>query len=141
MIRSLLTGLLTLAFAAAATAQTTPVTTTTATSTTVTKKAPQPARTATTRKTATRKRPAKIKATKKSTSVVLPARAEAEPQRVGPHGGGTVGSHASADGAGQGVYAAPGAPVDVQQGKVESYDGPAPKRGKTQTTLTPSSAQ
>lgn len=41
-----------------------------------------------------------------------------------------------ASGKGQGVYAAPGEPVDVQNGATVGYDGAAPRRAKTKTTTT-----
>lgn len=41
-----------------------------------------------------------------------------------------------ASGKGQGVYAAPGEPVDIQNGATIGYDGAAPRRAKTKTTTT-----
>jgi hypothetical protein len=58
---------------------------------------------------------------------------------IGPGGNGAVGSTESADGKGQGVYAAPGMPVNVDNPKkVEGYNGPAPTtKSRTGTTLSP----
>lgn len=57
---------------------------------------------------------------------------------IGPGGNGAVGSTESADGKGQGVYAAPGMPVNVDNPKkVEGYNGPAPTKPRSGTTLTP----
>ena len=57
---------------------------------------------------------------------------------IGPGGNGAVGSTETADGKGQGVYAAPGMSVKVSDPKkVGGYNGPAPARSKTPTTLTP----
>jgi hypothetical protein len=44
-----------------------------------------------------------------------------------------------ASGKGQGVYAAPGEPVNIKSGATMGYDGPAARRAKTKTatTLTP----
>ena len=57
---------------------------------------------------------------------------------TGPAGNGAVGSRESADGKGQNAYAAPGLPVNVDNPKkVEGYNGPAPTRPRSGTTLTP----
>jgi hypothetical protein len=146
MFRTLFSLLLAAIVVAEAAAQTTPTNTTAATSstTTVIKKnapaKPRPVRT-TTRKKST-KRVGNPKTSTKRTITVLPAPPENRPFRkdIGPNGNGSVGSTANADGKGQGVYAAPGQPVNVQSTKVEGYDGPAPKPAKSENTLTPSSS-
>jgi hypothetical protein len=57
---------------------------------------------------------------------------------IGPGGNGAVGSTESADGKGQNAYAAPGMPVNVDNPKkVEGYNGPAPTKPRSGTTLTP----
>ncbi|GAB3854715.1 hypothetical protein GCM10028822_24910 [Hymenobacter terrigena] len=114
MIRSILTLMFALAVMAEASAQTAPAT----------KAAP---RTTTPKKMVTRN------------TTASPAPAETGGRtKVGPAGNGAVGSTESADGKGQSVYAAPGMPVNVDNPKkVGSYNGPAPARTKTSTTLTP----
>ena len=113
MIRSALTLMLALAVTAIASAQTAPAT-----------KAP--------RKTTPKK-------TVMRNTTASPAPTETGGRtKPGPAGNGSVGSTESADGKGQSVYAAPGMPVNVDNPKkVEGYNGPAPTRGKSRTTLTP----
>ncbi|MDO7850081.1 hypothetical protein [Hymenobacter convexus] len=121
MLRSLLSALLALAIVAEAAAQSAPATKTTKAKTTKTA-----TRTATTRNT-----------------TMKPASARTAPNSggrndIGPGGNGAVGSTESADGKGQSVYAAPGMPVNVDNPKkVQGYNGPAPARTKSRTTLTP----
>lgn len=55
---------------------------------------------------------------------------------------GSIGSQESADGKGQGAYAAPGQPINIPSGKkTDSYDGKAPKSpgtsGRGSSTLKP----
>lgn len=141
MFRTLLSFLLLLAVAAETSAQTTPAgaTTTTATKTTArtrttTRRPVKKARRTMVRKTTTRR----VGATS------APARpAVAERTAIGPGGNGAVGSSATADSKGENVYAAPGMPVNVQTGKVESYNGrPAGERApaKGNSTLTPAAS-
>ena len=114
MLRSLLSALLALAIVAEAAAQSAPAT--------------------------------KAKTTKAATArntTMKPAAARTAPaygrrDDIGPGGNGAVGSTESADGKGQSVYAAPGMPVNVDNPKkVQGYNGPAPTRTKSRTTLTP----
>lgn len=120
MLRSLLPALFALAIAADAAAQSAPATKTTKATTK-----------ATTRPAATRN------------TTMKPAAARTAPNSggrddIGPGGNGAVGSTESADGKGQSVYAAPGMPVNVDNPKkVQGYNGPAPTRTKSRTTLTP----
>ena len=139
MLRSLLAGLLMAFGTTLASAQT--ANTTAATSTTVTKTTKQPARTTVSTKASSTKRVAKAGATKSRTAVVLPAKPEQKPMRKGPAGNGATGSRASADGAGQGAYAAPGEAIQPATPTGQTYDGPAPRRGKSENTLAPSSAK
>ncbi|MDO7845400.1 hypothetical protein Q5H92_03455 [Hymenobacter sp. M29] len=121
MLRSLLSALLALALVAEAAAQSAPATKTT------TK--------AKTTKTSTR--PA---ATRNTTMKPAAASAPNSGGRndIGPGGNGAVGSTESADGKGQSIYAAPGMPVNVDNPKkVQGYNGPAPARTKSRTTLSP----
>jgi hypothetical protein len=124
MLRSLLSALFALAFIAEATAQSAPATkTTTATKATT--------RTATARNTTMK--PAATRAAAASKAASSGGRND-----IGPGGNGAVGSTESADGKGQNVYAAPGMPVNVDNPKnVQGYNGPAPARTKSRTTLTP----
>ncbi|GAB3875743.1 hypothetical protein GCM10028824_31890 [Hymenobacter segetis] len=120
MIRSVLTLILALAIAAEASAQTAPAT-----------------KTAARKTTTTRKTTAKKMVTRNTTARPAPAETGGR-TKTGPAGNGSVGSTESADGKGQSVYAAPGMPVNVDNPKkVEGYNGPAPARTKSRTTLTP----
>jgi len=139
MLRFLLTGLLAGLATTLASAQT--ANTTAATATTVTKTTRQPARATVSTRTSSSKRVAKAGATKTRTAVVLPAKPEQKPLRKGPAGNGATGSRASADGAGQGAYAAPGEAIQPATPTGQTYDGPAPRRGKSENTLAPSSAK
>jgi|GEM_PF-5839862 len=139
MLRSLLAGLLVVLTAALASAQT--ANTTAATSTTVTKTTKKPARTTVSPRTSSSKRVGKASATKSRTAVILPAKPDPKPVRKGPAGNGATGSRASADGAGQGAYAAPGEAIQPATPTGQTYDGPAPRRGKSENTLAPSSAK
>ena len=136
MIRTLFSLLLALAVAAEASAQTAPATATktTARTKTATRRAVRKTPRTTTRKTSARK----------TGATSAPARPAAETggrNDIGPGGNGARGSTASADGQGQGVYAAPGMSVKVgNPRKVGNYDGsPAgtPARTRGGTTLTP----
>jgi hypothetical protein len=114
LLRSFLASLMVLTVAVSATAQTTPA-----------------------KKTTT-----KARATT-SRSTTMQSRAAAKPvpgtrHDIGPGGTGAVGSTESADGKGQNAYAAPGMPVNVDNPKkVEGYNGPAPAKPRSGTTLTP----
>lgn len=128
MFRTLLSGLLLLAFAAEVSAQTTPPpapatvrhTTQQTTKRTTTSK---PART-TVRKASTRKVGVGTPAKRTGAVVTRRGTAAAAPD--------------PASGKGQGVYAAPGEPVNIQNGATMGYDGAAPRRAKAKTTtLTP----
>lgn len=130
MFRTLFSGLLLLAVVAEAAAQTTPTGSTTAA-----------AKTTTRRPTSTAPRPATAK-TAGATSKKMARSPEptAPRQKIGPRGNGAVGSGESADGKGQGMYAAPGTPVNVSDPKqVSSYDNkPAGKLNRTTgSTITP----
>lgn len=129
MLRTLLACLLLLAFAADASAQTAPpapaaVRHTTQQKTTTTRRTPAKPRRTTVRKTSTKKVGMAAPATRTG-AVVRSQSAAAAPD--------------PASGKGQGVYAAPGEPVDIQNGATTGYDGAAPRRAKTSTstTLTP----
>ena len=114
MTRSVLSLLLALAITAAASAQTPSAT-----------------------KAATRKTTPKKAVMRNTTASSAPAGMGVR-TKIGPGGNGAVGSTAPADGKGQGVYAAPGMPVNIDNPKkVEGYNGPAPTRPKSGTTLTP----
>ena len=126
MLRNLLSGLLMLAFAAEASAQTTPPgpppmrhTTQQTTHRTTSK----PGRT-TVRKTSTKK--VGLGAPAKRTGAVVTRRKNTAAVAPDP-----------ASGKGQGVYAAPGKPVNIQSGATMGYDGSARRRAKTNTTITP----
>jgi hypothetical protein len=128
MFRILLSGALALAVVAEASAQSAPANTTRATTTKTT------AHTATKSRTATRK----TTATRTGAANASAARAAGGRDDVGPGGNGAVGSTETADGKGQNAYAAPGMPVNVDNPKkVGGYNGPAPTRAKSRTTLTP----
>ena len=124
MMRTLLPGLFLLAFAADASAQTTPP-------------GPPPLR-RTTQQTTTRRttKPGQTKVRKTSTSkmgVMAPkGRTAAVVQRQN-----AAAAPDPASGKGQGVYAAPGEPVDIQGRATMGYDGAAPRGTKKSTTLTP----
>lgn len=124
MLRSLLSGLLLLAFAAEASAQATPPATVrhTTQQQTTRRTTSKPGRT-TVRKSSTKKMGLATPANRTG-AVVTRNRAAAAPE--------------PASGKGQGVYAAPGEPVNIQ-GATSGYDGAAPRRAKakTSTTLTP----
>lgn len=113
LLRSFFSALLVLTVAASATAQTAPI-----------------KKTGKTRATTTR-------------STTMQGQAAAKPapggrNDIGPGGNGAVGSTESADSKGQNTYAAPGMPVNVDNPKkVEGYNGPAPTKSRTGTTLTP----
>ena len=66
----------------------------------------------------------KPKVTRKTAAVIRPAKPDGPAPTVQRPGGST----ATADGKGQGVYAAPGEAVQVQTGQVESYRGEAPSQ-------------
>ena len=132
MFRTLLTGLLLLAFVAEVSAQTAPtapatVRHTTQQKTTTHRTTAKPRRT-TVRKTSTRKVGMVAPSTRPGAVVVRQQRAAA-----------AISDPAS--GKGQGVYAAPGEPVNIQSGATTGYDGAAPRRAKAATTLTPTPAQ
>lgn len=139
MLRFLLAGLLVVVGTALASAQT--ANTTAATATTVTKTTKQPARTTVRTRASSSKRVGKAGATKTRTAVILPAKPDPKPVRKGPAGNGATGSRASADGAGQGAYAAPGEPIQPASPTGQTYDGPAPRRVKSENTLAPSSSK
>ena len=114
MIRAVLPLLLALAVAAEAAAQTAPAT-----------------------KATTRKSTPKKGVMRNPTARPMPAETGGR-TKTGPAGNGATGSTESADGKGQSVYAAPGMPVNVDNPrKMEGYNGPAPTRTKSRTTLTP----
>ena len=120
LFRSFLSALTLLAVVASASAQTTPVRKTT--------------------KTTTRRPATKTRSTTMQSRAAKPIDPPVPGTRhdIGPGGNGAVGSTEAADGKGQSVYAAPGMPVNVDNPKkVEGYNGPAPVRGKSRTTLTP----
>ncbi|MBO2010449.1 hypothetical protein [Hymenobacter negativus] len=79
--------------------------------------------------------------TSRSTTMQSQSAAKATPggrNDIGPAGNGAVGSTENADGKGQNAYAAPGMPVNVDNPKkVEGYNGPAPTKSRTGTTLSP----
>ena len=119
--------LLLLAFAADASAQTTPPAPATVRHTTQQQ--------TTTRRTTSKSRTTVRKTSSKKVGMAKPAtrqRAVVRSQRAA-----VVPDPAS--GKGQGMYAAPGEPVDIQRGATMGYDGPARRRAKakTNTTLTP----
>jgi cytoskeletal protein RodZ len=128
MFRTLLSGLLLLAFAAEASAQTTPppapASVRHTTQQTTTKRTASNPRRTTVRKTSTQK--VGIGTPSQRTGAVVRTRPVADAPNP-------------ASGKGQGVYAAPGEPVDIQNGATMGYDGAAPRRtkAKTTTTLTP----
>ncbi|MBF9222545.1 hypothetical protein [Hymenobacter ruricola] len=126
MVRTLLSVAFALAVVAEAAAQSAPAGTTKTTQTTRKTTRPAARTQATTRATTT----------KRTNTTAAPANGGRDD--IGPGGNGAVGSTESADGKGQSVYAAPGMPVNVDNPKkVEGYNGPAPARAKTPTTLTP----
>ncbi len=140
MFRILFSLLLILALGAGATAQTAPAPgptaspKTTTRTTTTTHRPVKKARRTTIRKTTVKRLGAATNTTP------APAPAPASPAVGASGGNGVTGSTEGADGKGQGSYAAPGMPIDVQSGKVESYNGPAPSertRAKKSTTLAP----
>ena len=114
MIRAVLTLILALAVAAEASAQNAPAT-----------------------KAAAHRTAPKQAVVRNTTARPAPAETGGR-TKIGPGGNGAVGSTESADGKGQGVYAAPGMSVKVDNPKnVGGYNGPAPTRPKSSTTLTP----
>ena len=129
MFRTLLSCLLLLAFATEASAQTTPPTPpvlapmrhTTQQKTTTHRTTSKPRHTIV-RKTSTQKVGMAAPATRPG--------AEDSRQRA-------AAAPDPASSKGQGMYAAPGEPVDIQNGATTGYDGAAPRRPKTTTTLTP----
>jgi hypothetical protein len=124
MSRTLLAGLSLLAVAATASAQTT------------NPPAPATIHHTTSQKTTTRRTTAKParttvrKSTSKKVGMVAPANRGAAV--VSRQWAATAPKPAS--GKGQGVYAAPGEPVDIQNAATMGYDGAAPRRAKTTTT-------
>ena len=127
MFRTLLSCLLLLALAAEASAQATPPAPATvrhATQQTTTHRTTTKPRRTTVRKTSTKKVGLATPARRPGAVVVRSQRA-------------AVTAPGPASGKGQGVYAAPGEPVDIQNGATMGYDGAAPRRAKTTTTLTP----
>lgn len=141
MLRPLLTGLLAVLTTTLALAQATPANTTVSSTTTTAKTTKKPARTAVSARASSTKRVGTAGATKTRTAVVLPAKPDPKPLRKGPAGNGAAGSRATADGAGQGAYAAPGEPIEPPTPTGQSYDGPAPRRAKSENTLAPSSTK
>lgn len=128
MLRSLLSALVALAFIANAAAQSAPATKTTKATATKT----------TTRTAAARNTTMKPAAARSASASASKAANTGGRDDIGPGGNGAVGSTESADGKGQGVYAAPGMSVKVSDPKkVQGYNGPAPARTKSRTTLTP----
>ena len=126
MLRSLLSALVALAFIANAAAQSAPATKTT-----------KATATKTTTRTAAARNTTMKPAAARSASAAKAANTGGRDD-IGPGGNGAVGSTESADGKGQGVYAAPGMSVKVSDPKkVQGYNGPAPARTKSRTTLTP----
>ncbi len=128
MFRFLLSGLLVLACAADALAQTTPPAPATTTRHT-TQQTTRRTTTSTPRRTTVRK------TNTKKVGVLAPtARPAAVVQRPA-----TAATPDPTSGQGQGVYAAPGEPVNIKSGATMGYDGPAARRAKTKTstTLTP----
>ncbi|MFD2721898.1 hypothetical protein ACFST9_24490 [Hymenobacter monticola] len=124
MLRSLLSVLLALAFVVEAAAQSAPATKTTKATATKT------TRTSATRNTTMKPAAGSASASKSASS--------GGRNDIGPGGNGAVGSTEAADGKGQSIYAAPGMPVNVDNPKnVQGYNGPAPTRTKSRTTLTP----
>lgn len=114
MIRSILTLALALAFATQASAQTTPATNAAARKTTL------------------------PKAARPNTSASPAPTETGDRAKIGAGGNGAVGTTDSSDGRGQSIYAAPGMPVNIDNPKkAQGYDGPAPTRTKSRTTLTP----
>ena len=67
--------------------------------------------------------------------LLLAFAAEASAQTIPP--GPPPIAPAPASAKGQGVYAAPGEPIDVQHGATMGDDGAAPRRAKPTTTLPP----
>lgn len=130
MFRTLLSCLLLLAFATEASAQTTPLT----------PPAPAPMRHTTQQKTTTHRTTSKPRHTivrKTSTQKVGMAAPATRPGAEDSRQRAATATPGSASGKGQGMYAAPGEPVDIQNGATTGYDGAAPRRPKTTTTLTP----
>ena len=129
MLRTLLSCLLLLAFAADASAQTTPP-------------APATVRHTTQQKTTTRRASSKPRRTtvrKTSTKKVGMAAPAKRTGAVVVRSRNTAVALDPASGQGQGAYAAPGEPITAQSGATTGYDGAAPRRAKTKTstTLTP----
>ena len=130
MFRTLLSCLLLLALAAEASAQATPPAPATtvrhATQQTTTHRTTSKPRRTTVRKTSTKKVGLATPAKRPGAVVVRSQRA-------------TAAAPDPASGKGQGVYAAPGEPVDIQNGATMGYDGAAPRRAKAKpnSTLTP----
>ena len=122
MSRILLSGLLALAFIAEAAAQTTTPAATRRTTQQTTRRTTKPGQTKV-RRTSTRK-VGVMAPSGRPAAVVQRQNAAADP----------------ASGKGQGVYAAPGEPVDIQNRATMGYDGAAPRRTKKSTTLTPTTA-
>lgn len=120
MFRTLLSCLLLLAFAAESSAQT---------------PAPATVRHTTQQKTTTRRsttsKPRRTTVRRTSTKRVGMVAPATRPVAV------AAPASSPASGKGQGVYAAPGEPVNIQSGATTGYDGAAPRRTKASTTLTP----
>ena len=124
MVRNLLSCLFLLAFAAEASAQATPP-------------APAPMRRTTQQKTTRRttskpRRTTVRKTSTKKVGMAAPATRPGASRRQA-----AMATSDPANGKGQGVYAAPGQPVNVQSGATTGYDGAAPRRAKASTTITP----
>ena len=125
MFRTLLSCLFLLAFLADASAQTL---------------APATIRRTTQQKTTTRRtirKPRRATVRKTSTNKVGMALPAVRPGAGAPRERAAVATPGPASSKGQGVYAAPGEPVGVPSGATMGYDGAAPRRAKTSTTLTP----
>lgn len=130
MFRTLFSCLLWLAFATEASAQTTPPA----------PPVPAPMRHTTQQKTTTHRTISKPRHTtvrKTSTQKVGMAAPATRPGAGGSCQRAAAAAPDPASGKGQGMYAAPGEPVDIQNGATTGYDGAAPRRPKTTTTLTP----
>ena len=133
MFRTLLSCLLLLAFAAGASAQTTPPAS-------ATPPAPATMRHTTQQKTTAHRTTSKPRHTtvrKTSTKKVGMAPPASHPGAVVSRQRAAAAAPDPASGKGQGMYAAPGESVNIQSGATTGYDGAAPRRAKTTTTLTP----
>ena len=125
MFRTLLSCLFLLAFVADASAQT---------------PAPATVRRTTRQKTTTRRttrKPRRTTVRKTSTNKLGMAAPASRTGAGAPRERAAVATPGPAGSKGQGVYAAPGEPVGPPNGATMGYDGAAPRRAKTSTTLTP----